>query len=102
MPTFTGSCYCAQIKYELILDSAEDARTSLCHCRNCKKVFGANYGLTAKVPKNALNITQGTTKEHAADNGSGMLIHREFCSNCGSTILEYGVSYKRSRNFQYK
>jgi hypothetical protein len=67
MLTLTGSCYCAQIKYELILNSAKDARTSLCHCHNCKKAFGTNYGLTTKVPREALKITQGTTKEHAAD-----------------------------------
>ncbi|QKX64699.1 uncharacterized protein TRUGW13939_11875 [Talaromyces rugulosus] len=99
MLTLTGSCYCDQIKYELILNSAKDARTSLCHCHNCKKAFGTNYGLTAKVPRDALKITQGTTKEHAADNGSGMLIHREFCSNCGSTILEYGEAVKA--DFRY-
>lgn len=32
----TGSCYCRNIKYELNLNSADDARTSLCHCKNCK------------------------------------------------------------------
>jgi hypothetical protein len=96
MATLTGSCYCKNIKYEVSLNSPDDARTSLCHCRNCKKAFGTNYGLTAKIPKDALNITQGKTKEHSADNGSGMVINREFCDNCGSFILEYGVSFSLS------
>jgi hypothetical protein len=56
-----------------------------------QKAFGTNYGLTSKVPKDAVQITAGSPKEHAADNGSGMVIHREFCDNCGSFILEYGV-----------
>ncbi|KAF3405462.1 hypothetical protein DPV78_002503 [Talaromyces pinophilus] len=94
MATLTGSCYCKNIKYEVSLNSPDDARTSLCHCRNCKKAFGTNYGLTAKIPKDALNITQGKTKEHSADNGSGMVINREFCDNCGSFILEYGEAVK--------
>lgn len=112
MPAFTGSCFCRNIEYELELDSADDARTSICHCRNCKvswilerfvlensdliglkqKAFGTNYGLTAKVPKDAFHLSKGEPKEHASDNGSGIIIHREFCDNCGSFILEYGVN----------
>lgn len=110
MPTYTGSCYCRNIEYELKLASPDDARTSLCHCSNCKvihlpsrqgvhvlltsslqKAFGTNYGLTAKVSKDAIHVTKGKPKEHAADNGSGVVIHREFCDTCGSFILEYGV-----------
>ncbi|KAJ5884398.1 Glutathione-dependent formaldehyde-activating enzyme/centromere protein V [Penicillium tannophilum] len=94
MPTYTGSCLCRNIQYELRLASPDDARTSLCHCRNCKKVFGANYGLTAKVAKDTFHRTVGKPKEHAADNGSGTLIYREFCDNCGSFILEYGEAAK--------
>jgi len=32
----TGSCYCRCLQYELNLESVDDARTSLCHCYNCK------------------------------------------------------------------
>ena len=32
----TGSCYCRAITYEVSLNSADDARTSICHCTNCK------------------------------------------------------------------
>jgi hypothetical protein len=59
-----------------------------------QKAFGTNYGLTAKVPKDAFHLSKGKPKEHAADNGSGTVIHREFCDNCGSFILEYGVNTK--------
>lgn len=37
-------------------------------------------------------ITQGSPKEHVGDNGSGVQLHREFCDECGSGILEYAVS----------
>jgi hypothetical protein len=59
---------------------------------NSQKAFGTNYGLTAKIPKDAFKLTAGKPKEHVGDNGSGSLLHREFCDNCGSFILEYGVS----------
>ncbi|RLM01921.1 hypothetical protein CFD26_108124 [Aspergillus turcosus] len=94
MPQYTGSCYCRNIKYEISLSSPDEARTSLCHCSNCKKAFGTNYGLTAKIPKDAFKLTAGKPKEHVGDNGSGSLLHREFCDNCGSFILEYGDAVK--------
>ncbi|KAJ5142384.1 Glutathione-dependent formaldehyde-activating enzyme/centromere protein V [Penicillium atrosanguineum] len=94
MPTYSGSWFCHNIEYELQLESPDDARTSLCHCRNCKKTFGTNYGLTAKVPKDGFHLTKGKPKEHAADNGSGAIIYREFCDNCGSFLLEYGEAAK--------
>ena len=109
----TGSCYCRNLEYVVELHSENDARTSLCHCNNCKvrrmiafsvnaydltdtvtqKAFGGNYGLTAKVPKDSFEYTKGKPKEHVADNGSGMILHREFCDLCGSFILEYGVRH---------
>lgn len=91
----TGSCYCRALTYTLTLDSADDARTSLCHCKNCKKAFGTNYGLTAKVAKDAFKYTSDKKpKEHKMDNGSGTQLYREFCDNCGSFILEYGEPAK--------
>ncbi|KAL4938885.1 hypothetical protein BDV06DRAFT_199990 [Aspergillus oleicola] len=90
MPSYTGSCTCRGIQYNLDLSSPDDARTSLCHCTSCKKAFGGNYGLTAKISKDALNITAGKTKEFVADNG----VHREFCDKCGSFICEYGDAAK--------
>jgi hypothetical protein len=113
---YTGSCYCKEIKYEIDLASPDGARTSLCHCKNCKvrhliplipvlaiglahaiqKFFGAPFGITVKIPKKALTITTGKPTVHVADNGSGVSIHREFCGSCGSGILEFGVrTYKR-------
>lgn len=47
--TLTGTCTCKKLQYTVKLDSADSARTSLCHCSSCKKAFGTNYGLTSKV-----------------------------------------------------
>ncbi|KZO90311.1 hypothetical protein CALVIDRAFT_551645 [Calocera viscosa TUFC12733] len=79
-----------QIRYEFTLGSPDDARTSICHCRNCKKFTGGESGVTIKIPKNAFRITQGKTTEHIMDDGSGTNLHREFCGTCGGPILEYG------------
>lgn len=55
----TGSCYCRNLKYHVDLDSKDDARTSLCHCSNCKKAFGGAFGLTSKVPLKAFGYEGG-------------------------------------------
>jgi len=44
-----GRCVCSSLKYSVNLNSADDARTTLCHCKSCRRAFGANYGLTTKV-----------------------------------------------------
>lgn len=34
---YPGGCYCTKVRYEIALENADkDARTSLCHCGNCK------------------------------------------------------------------
>lgn len=50
MTTYTGSCYCRNVQYELTLNSPDEARTSICHCKNCKVSFlRAQYSLTNAV-----------------------------------------------------
>ncbi|KAF8247899.1 hypothetical protein K440DRAFT_627795 [Wilcoxina mikolae CBS 423.85] len=89
MPTYSGSCYCGDIKYTVTLSSPDEARTSICHCKNCRKWTGSAFGITTKVPRSSLSVT-GKTVEHVSDNGSGTKLFREFCGTCGSGILEYG------------
>jgi len=82
-----GRCVCKKLQYSLDLDSPEAARTTLCHCHSCRRAFGTNYGLTAKVPLAAFRYDTGTPKRHTQDNG----VTREFCGECGAYICEYGV-----------
>lgn len=59
------------------------------------------FGLTTKIPVKAFSYTSDSAKPtiHEADNGSGSLLHREFCSKCGSGILEYGAA--AANDFRY-
>ncbi|KAI1276071.1 Mss4-like protein [Xylaria sp. FL0933] len=96
MPPLPGGCYCGAIRYTITLsDPASEARTSICHCGNCKRFTGCNYGITTKVPRSAFALAEGSERHvrvHEADNGSGVRLHREFCGTCGGSLLEYGVS----------
>ncbi|GJC80356.1 hypothetical protein ColLi_03194 [Colletotrichum liriopes] len=87
MPTtLNGRCVCSKLQYSAKIDSPDDARTSLCHCSSCKRAFGANYGLTTKVPLEGFSYTKGTPKRFRQENG----VIREFCDNCGAFLCEYG------------
>ncbi|KFA68094.1 hypothetical protein S40285_02563 [Stachybotrys chlorohalonatus IBT 40285] len=102
-----GSCVCGGLRYSLSVDSADDVRTSLCHCSSCRKAFGTNFGLTSKasaassladsrqrsctlthlkVPLQGFQYESGEPKSFKQDNG----VIREFCGNCGAFICEYG------------
>jgi len=81
-----GRCVCRKLRYSLDLDSPDDARTTLCHCNSCRRAFGTNYGLTAKVPLQSLKYEEGTPKLFKEENG----VTREFCDSCGAYICEYG------------
>src|SRR5271156_6649935 len=80
--------------------------TCTCTCPFCpslltptlQKFTGCNFGITSKIPKSAFKIKSGAEhiKVHEADNGSGVVLHREFCNTCGSGLLEYGVRYSPS------
>lgn len=97
MPPLPGGCYCAKIRYQITLDDpASQARTSLCHCGNCKRFTGGGFGVTTRVPRSSFSIERGGedyVRVHEADNGSGVTLRREFCGVCGSGILEFGVGF---------
>jgi len=60
--TLKGSCCCKTLKYYLKLQNIDDARTTLCHCANCKKAFGGVFGLTAKIPIQSFRYESGSEK----------------------------------------
>jgi hypothetical protein len=55
--TLHGGCYCGRLRYDLNLANIDEARTSLCHCMNCKKAFGGVFGVTVKVPVSAFRYS---------------------------------------------
>ena len=96
MTPLPGGCYCGAVRFTITLaNPATEARTSLCHCGSCKRFTGGEHGITTKAPRTAFALAPGAQdyiRVHEADNGSGTLLHREFCGTCGGPLLEYGVS----------
>ncbi|KAF2667149.1 hypothetical protein BT63DRAFT_458111 [Microthyrium microscopicum] len=81
--TYTGSCKCAAIRIEI---TGEPAKTSLCHCENCKKYSGSAYSANAIFPKSAFTIVAGEPKVYETPGGSGNVTSISFCGNCGCTM----------------
>lgn len=89
---FTGGCFCKKVTYTIRLARMDDARTTACHCKDCKKTFGNAFGVTVKVPVTSVRMTGGKVQVHKSDNVSESPSYREFCNECGSTICTYEVS----------
>ncbi|GAA5904942.1 hypothetical protein JCM6882_002400 [Rhodosporidiobolus microsporus] len=111
MVTYEGGCYCRSVRYTVTLQNpAEEARSSMCHCKNCKKFTGGPYGLTIKLPISSIAYTAGSSPQgdgpgalttHTADNGSGAQITRWFCSTCGTGLAEVGEQVKDKQRYLF-
>src|SRR5438874_9218813 len=84
MATITGGCLCGAVRYTA---EAEAASATVCHCRDCQKFTGSVFAALVRVPKEAVTI-EGTLKTFTSIGGSGNLILRHFCPECGSSIAE--------------
>jgi hypothetical protein len=80
---FTGGCMCGAIRYEC---SAEPIFMGNCHCRDCQQATGTAYAAAILVPRDAVSIA-GDVKYYDVKGGSGNIISRGFCPNCGSRYL---------------
>jgi len=82
--SFTGSCACGAIRYEC---SAEPLIGSNCHCRDCQHASGSAFCANLIVPAAAFRIIKGEPKFYSMAGGSGQLVSRQFCADCGSPLF---------------
>ncbi|KAH7149422.1 Mss4-like protein [Dactylonectria estremocensis] len=80
----TGHCLCKAVTYSVELE--EPLLVGYDHCDDCQRQSGSTYSLVAVVPKDKLTIN-GPVKTYSGSKGSsGKIVHRLFCSECGSPI----------------
>jgi hypothetical protein len=80
--TAKGSCHCDTVRWEFTLPIKTVVK---CHCRNCRKLQGADYSTWAVVPAEQYSITKGSdtvTKYQASEKSS-----KSFCSSCGTPVF---------------
>jgi hypothetical protein len=84
MAHIEGGCLCGQVHYRA---EAEPAFVGVCHCSDCQKFSGSAFVTVVGVPRPALQLT-GTLKTFTKPGDSGKPIHRRFCPECGSGIMD--------------
>ncbi|BDD59990.1 hypothetical protein MPDQ_002274 [Monascus purpureus] len=85
--SYTGSCLCGDIKYRIDLPSAEPPKVFLCHCTTCKRYTSSGFSANIIIPKPNCHYTKGSPKVYLGENDTGGIVRREFCGNCGASLL---------------
>jgi hypothetical protein len=82
----SGTCLCKSITVTITdPELFTKRRGHLCHCGNCRKLSGSFASSNLIIDEVRVNIVdrQGTLKKYIdGDTGSGVPVHRFFCSTC--------------------
>src|SRR5205085_11119846 len=84
----TGGCLCGQVRYRL---TAEPVTSRICWCHDCQRIAG-NGMVSALFPSGAIEIT-GSPSESFRAAGSGNLVRRRFCPQCGCHLFAETSGY---------
>src|SRR5215813_2146630 len=83
MANITGGCLCGRVCYTV---TGEPAFSGLCHCRNCQRYTGSAFEALIAFPAASVSV-QGELKTYDDTGDSGQPVHRHFCPNCGSGVV---------------
>jgi len=83
MANITGGCLCRRVRYTV---TGEPAFSGLCHCRNCQRYTGSAFEALIAFPAASVSV-QGELKTYDDTGDSGQPVHRRFCPNCGSGVV---------------
>jgi hypothetical protein len=83
MQSITGGCLCGRVRYTVY---AEPVRRGLCHCRYCQRYTGSAFEAFMIFPREAVRL-EGALTSFGARSERGGIVHRQFCPNCGSGVM---------------
>jgi hypothetical protein len=83
MANITGGCLCGRVRYTV---TGAPAFSGLCHCRNCQRYTGSAFEALIAFPAASVSV-QGELKTYDDTGDSGQPVHRRFCPNCGSGVV---------------
>lgn len=82
MTDLKGGCLCGRVRYTL---KGAPMATTVCHCTHCQKVSGSAFSVNLVVRKDQV-VFDGHMGSYRDTAESGNILHRRFCSNCGSSL----------------
>ena len=83
MKSYSGSCLCGKIHYEV---SEPFLKFQLCHCSRCRKITGSAHASNIMVPPEQFRWTQGEDQLGRFELEEAHHFATEFCKICGSTL----------------
>jgi hypothetical protein len=84
----TGGCLCRAIRYEF---SVPPIVSRVCWCRFCQYI-GAGSGTVNVCFPSAAMILHGEPADYRNTADSGNVMHRRFCSTCGTPLFSIAAS----------
>jgi hypothetical protein len=84
----TGKCLCGAVRYRI---SAAPMITRFCWCRVCQYFAAGNASVNVCFPSAAIR-TEGALTDYRSVADSGNVMHRRFCSVCGTPMFSEAES----------
>jgi hypothetical protein len=78
----SGQCLCGKLTYSA---DAEPALVCVCHCKDCQRQAGTAFATLVIIPKETFRLN-GESRTYTQPGGSGQLMKRHFCPQCGSPV----------------
>lgn len=85
---YEGGCLCGAVRYRV---TAEPISMRLCWCRDCQYLAAGNATANVVFPSDAITIT-GALSDYTGTADSGNVMHRKFCSTCGTPMFSQAES----------
>jgi hypothetical protein len=82
-PARTGGCLCGAVRFTV---SASPITVRTCWCRLCQYLGAGSATVNVCFPTESVQIT-GETRDHITTADSGNIMHRRFCSTCGTPLF---------------
>jgi hypothetical protein len=77
--TFTGGCYCGEVRYQ---GEGPSLMRGLCYCRTCQAISGGAGNFFMAVDAKSFQFTKGTPRSFNKQDRPGSPT-RHFCEACG-------------------
>lgn len=79
----TGGCQCSAVRYKI---TAKSQTLYACHCTECQKQSASAFGMSLRVPRDAVEVT-GETKSMGRADPNAPATEGVFCPTCGTRIM---------------
>jgi hypothetical protein len=84
MTKLEGGCQCGAIRYEI---TGPIVGVGVCHCRACQYASGGGPNYVALAVREGFAFTKGEPKRFGQPGGSGNIVSRVFCPDCGTPLI---------------